>query len=203
MNLTELRSRVRLDLRDTDPTAQRWPDAALDRHIQRALRELSLAIPDEAAAQLTTTPGSRDLSLAGLDGLIGVDAVEYPVDRYPPAYVPFSRRGSTLTLLVETAPQAAEPVRVLYARLHSLDAAGSTVPPQLEELLAAGAAAYAALEQAAYAVNRVNAGGPDVWRQFQAWGNERLAAFTRGLARYGRRNAVRVRRLYLPAGPER
>lgn len=203
MNLTELRDRVRLDLRDTDPANRRWSDAALDRHIQRALRELSLAIPDEATAQLTTAPGSRDLSLAGLGGLIAVDAVEYPTDRYPPVYAPFSRRGSVLTLLVEAAPQGAEPVRVFYARVHTLDAAGSTLPPQFEELLATGAAAYAALEQAAFAVNRVNAGGPEVWRQFQAWGNQRLAAFTQGLARHGRRNAVRARRLYLPANPER
>lgn len=202
MDLAELRNRVRLDLRDTDPATQRWSDAELDRHIQRAVRELSLAIPDEAAAQLTATPGSRDVSLESLDGLIAVDAVEYPADRYPPVYAPFSRRGGTLTLLVDRAPQGPEPVRVLYARMHTVDANGSTVPPQFEELLATGAAAYAALEQAAFAVNRVNAGGPDVWRQFQAWGHERLAAFTRELARHGRRNAVRVRRLYLPADPE-
>ena len=43
--------------------------------------------------------------------------------------------------------------------------------------------------------------GDDVWRQYLTWGQERLAVFAGALARHGRRNAVRARRLYTPAGP--
>ena len=45
----------------------------------------------------------------------------------------------------------------------------------------------------------MNVGGQDVWRDYLAWGQERLAEFERALARHGRRNAVRVRQLYRPA----
>jgi len=66
-------------------------------------------------------------------------------------------------------------------------------------VIAAGAAGYAALEWASFSTNRVNVGGRDVWREYLVWGQERLAEFQRALARYGRRNALRVRRLYTPA----
>jgi hypothetical protein len=69
----------------------------------------------------------------------------------------------------------------------------------LEDVLATGAAAYAALEWASFASNRVNVGGADVWRSYMVWGQERLAAFAAALARHGRRSGVRARRLYRPA----
>ena len=68
-------------------------------------------------------------------------------------------------------------------------------------MIAGGAGAYAALEWASFSTNRVNVGGRDVWREYLLWGQERLAEFQRALARYGRRNAARVRRLYAPATP--
>ena len=75
----------------------------------------------------------------------------------------------------------------------------STVPARFEDVIADGAGGYAALEWASFSTNRVNVGGRDVWREYLAWGQERLAAFQRALARHGRRNALRVRRLYTPA----
>ena len=98
-------------------------------------------------------------------------------------------------------PLSAQPVNVYYGRMHTLDTSTSTIPPQLEEAVASGAAAYAAIEWASFATNRINVGGDDVWRQYLTWGQERLAAFARTLAQHGRRNAVRVRRLYTPARP--
>jgi hypothetical protein len=130
-----------------------------------------------------------------------VEAVEYPVGQYPPSYAPFSIWGDTLTLLVDATPLAAQDVHVYYGKLHTLDATTSTIPTALEDVVATGAAAYAALEWATFATNRVNVGGPDVWRQYLVWGQERLAAFVRELARHGRRAGVRVRRLYRPAAP--
>ena len=99
MDLSEMRTRVRRDLHDEDPANQRWTDDELDRHIERVVRELSLAIPLEAKATLTTSEGSRDISLASLSDLVAVEAAEYPGDMYPPSYVPFSLWASTLTLL--------------------------------------------------------------------------------------------------------
>ena len=199
MDIVQLRARLRRDLRDEDPAQQRWSDAQLDRHLQRAARELSLAVPLEAVATLTAPGGSRDLSLASLEGLVEVEAVEYPLGLFPPSYVPFSLWGGGLTLLGERVPAAGEQVRVYYTRLHTLDAITSTVPAALEDLLLTGAAAYAALEWAGYAANRVNVGGEDVWRRYLTWGERMLALFQQGLERHSRRSSVRARRLYAPA----
>jgi hypothetical protein len=199
MNLSEMRAIVRRDLHDEDDQSYRWSDDELDRHIFRAVRETSLAAPLESTATLTTTAGSRDLSLASLADRVVVEAVEFPLDQYPPVYAPFSLWGDTLSLLVDSAPISEQSVRVYYGKLHTLDAGGSTLPPALEDIVATGAAGYAALEWASFAANRVNAGGQETWRNYLVWGEQRLAAFAAALARRGRRSAVRVRRLYAPA----
>jgi len=199
MNLTEMRDRLRKDLHDEDPQNQRWTDAELDRHIQRAVGDFSLSVPLEAKTTLSTTADSRDLSIAGLTGLVAIEAVEHPVGNYPPTYVPFSVWLSTLTMLIDSPPGATEDVSVYHTKLHTLDATTSTLPARLEDVVATGAAAYAALEWASFATNRVNVGGQDVWRDYLTWGQQRLAEFQRALARHGRRNAVRIRRLYRPA----
>ncbi len=201
MNLSDMRGRLRKDLHDEDASNQRWTDGELDRHVQRAVREFSLAVPLEAKTTLTTTAGSRNLSIAGLTDLVAIEAVEYPVGQYPASYVRFSVWQTTLTLLVDSAPAGAESVNVYYTKLHTIDATSSTAPAPFEDIIAAGAGGYAALEWASFATNRVNVGGRDVWRDYLTWGQERLAEFQRALARHGRRNAVRVRRLYGPAAP--
>lgn len=201
MDLSQMRTRLRQDLHDQDPASQRWTDAELDRHIQRTVREFSLSLPLEAKSTLTTTAGSRDLSIAGLTDLVAVEAVEFPVGQYPPSYVRFSVWLTTLTLLIDSTPAAAESVNVFHTKLHTIDATSSTVPARFEDVIAAGAAGYAAIEWASFATNRVNVGGRDVWRDYLTWGQERLAEFQRALARQGRRNALRARRLYPPATP--
>jgi hypothetical protein len=199
MNLSDMRGRLRKDLHDEDTANQRWTDSELDRHIQRAVRDFSLSAPLEAVTTLSTTAGSRDLSIAGLTDLVAVEAVEYPTGDYPPAYVPYSVWLSTLTMLIDAAPAGVENVNVHHTKLHTLDATSSTLPSRFEDVVATGAAAYAALEWASFATNRVNVGGQDVWRDYLTWGQQRLAEFERALARHGRRNAVRVRQLYRPA----
>jgi hypothetical protein len=194
-----MRGRLRKDLHDEDAANYRWTDGELDRHVQHAVREFSLAVPLEAKTALTTTAGSRELSISGLADVVAVEAVEYPTGEYPPRYVRFSVWLSTLTLLVDRTPAGAESVNVFWTKLHTIDATSLTVPARFEDVIADGAGGYAALEWASFSTNRVNVGGRDVWREYLAWGQERLAAFQRALARHGRRNAVRVRRLYMPA----
>lgn len=200
--ISTVRARVRQDLHDEAASSYRWTDAELDRHIGRAVREISLTAPLEAVASLTTTAGSRELSLAAVADIVAVEAVEYPTWDYPPSYVRFSLWAGALTLLVDSPPAGAEPARVLYTKLHTLDATTSTLPAALEDLVATGAAAYAALEWASYATNRVNVGGDETWRHYLTWGEERLAAFHQGLAQQARRRALRARRFYTPAQPK-
>ena len=199
MYLSEIRDRVRTDLHDEDPQNERWLDAELDRHIQRAVRDFSLSLPQEAKTTLSTTADSRDLSIAGLTDLVAIEAVEYPVGSYPPTYVPFSIWLSTLTMLIDSPPGSVEDADVYHTKLHTLDATTSTLPERFEDVVATGAAAYAALEWASFATNRVNVGGQDVWRDYLTWGQQRLVEFQSALADHGRRNTVRVRRLYRPA----
>ena|SRR5438093_218294 len=199
MNLTDMRARLRKDLHDEDATNYRWTDGELDRHIQHAVREFSLALPLEAKTTLTTTVGSRELSISALTDLVAIEAAEYPVGDYPPSYVRFAVWLNALTLLIDATPATAQSVNVYHTKLHTLDTTTSTLPARFEDVVADGAAGYAALEWASFATNRVNVGGRDVWREYLTWGQERLAEFQRLLARHGRRNAVRVRRLYAPA----
>lgn len=199
MNLSQMRTLVRRDLHDEDAANYRWTDTELDRHIARSVKEFSLAVPLEATATLTTTAGSRDLVLTALTDRIVVEAVEYPVGLYPPQYARFSLWADTLTLLIDGAPSGGQAVKVYYGKLHTLDASTSTIPAALEDIVATGAAAYAALEWASFATNRVNVGGEQTWRNYLVFGEQRLAVFARALAKYGRQNRVRVQRLYRPA----
>ncbi|MBU2008800.1 MAG: hypothetical protein KJ624_02955 [Chloroflexi bacterium] len=200
MNLPQLRSRVRRDLKDEDFSNYRWTDEELNRHIDRAVREFSLAVPGEAQAVLTTAQ-SRELSLSTLSDRVAVEVVEYPRGQYPPSYVPFSLWGDTLTLLIDKVPASGEEVVVYYGRLHTLDNTTSTIPPPLEEVLAMGAEGFACLEWANFAINRVNTGGAGTWREYLTFGQEKLGAFMEALARHGKKGALRARRLYRPAEP--
>ncbi len=202
MNLSALRSLVRRDLTDEDFSNYRWTDEELNRHIDHAVREFSLALPREAVAVLTPQAGSRELSLATLSDRVVVEAVEYPRGKYPPSYVPFSVWGDTLTLLVDNVPGAGEEVAVYYGGLHTLDNTTSTIPPQLEEVVAMGAEGFACLEWANFAINRVNTGGAGTWREYLTFGQNRLGTFMEALARYGRKGSLRARRLYRPAEPK-
>ena len=196
MNLNDIRSRIRKDLHDEDSQNYRWTDSELNRHIDHALRELSLSCPLEAKATLSTTADSRDLSLSSISDLVEIEAVEYPRGNYPPSYVRFSVWADTLTLLSDSVPGDAEDVYVYYGKLHTLNADSSTIPPKLEDLVALGAAAYAAIEWASFATNRVNLGGAETWRNYLTWGQDRVADFMKGLAKHSRKNTVRVRQLY-------
>ena len=196
--LADIRDRIRKDLHDTDSASYRWPDTQLDRHIARALEEVSLAIPRELTTTMATTAGSRDLSLAAITGLIAVEKAEYPAARFPPCLAPFSRWADTLTLELETAPGGAD-ATISYTARHTLDSSSSTLPPFLEDLVVTGAGAYAVLEIAAFAIDQLNTGGASVSESYSAWARARLIAFRQLLIQYGRANRVRSRRLHTPA----
>lgn len=196
--LADVRTKLRKDLHDTDATAFRWTDAQLDRHVDRALGEVSQAVPLEKTATIVTTPGSRDISVAGLAGLLEIDAIEFPVGSYPPIYVGFSRWAATATVQVDAAP-AGQSARVYYTARHTLDAARTTLPPELEDVVATGAAAYAAIELANFLIDRLNTGGDEVSARYAAWGRAWLSAYRELIRHRARHVRVQPRRLYTPA----
>ncbi|MGE0229133.1 MAG: hypothetical protein AB7U23_11560 [Dehalococcoidia bacterium] len=185
MDLPTMRARVRVDLHDEDSDAYRWEDDVLDRHIERAVAEVSLVAPVETEATVQTSAGSRDLDLSALTGRVAVFGVEYPVGEYPPVMPGFVVWGDVLSLRIESEPEADEDVLIRYGVLHTLDGSGTTLPERLHDLVATGAAAYAAIEWANFAVNRVNVGGPEVAREYLNWGRERLRDFVVQLDRMG------------------
>jgi len=139
--------------------------------------------------------------LATLTGRVTVQAVEYPVGRFPPVYIRFALWGDSLTLLGETAPTGGY-CCVYYGREHTLSAAASTIPSIYENLVALGAAALAAVELSLYTTNRINPGGPQTPEMLFTWGTEQLRHFRSELKRLGRRHQLKVSRLYRATLPE-
>ena len=195
--IADIRARIRKDLHDTDASSYHWPDSQLDRHIERALDELSLAIPQEKTLSVATTAGSRELSLSSLEGPIDIEAVEFPIGDFPPTYVDFSRWSDTLTLNVEDLPSG-ETAAIFYTARQTLDVDNTSLPGSLEDLLCMGAAAFGALEQSVFTIDRLNT-GDQVASDYEAWGRARLTAFTQLLYQHRRANRIRGRRLYRPA----
>jgi len=200
MNLTDMRAIVRRDLHDEDAGNYRWTDDEISRHIAHAVKELSGPIPYEQKATKATTSASRELDISTVTDRVVVEAVEYPVDRFPKRYQPFSLWGDTLTVLGDEVPDGSD-AYIYYGKLHTLDAGGSTIPAPYEDLIAVGAGGFAAIEWAVYAVNRVNVGGTVTPKEFLDWGNRKLKYFRQELRRLGRRNRVRTSTLYRPYYP--
>jgi hypothetical protein len=197
MNLTEMIALVRKDLHDEDSGNYRWSDAELTRHINRTVNEFSERIPLPARATLPTTSGSRELDISGLSNRVMIEAVEYPVDDQPSGYQRFSIWGDTLTIISGSEPDGSN-CHIYYGALHTLNADSSTIPAKYEDLIATGACGYAAIEWAAYAINKVNVGGTVTPGEFRLWGSERLGIFQESLRRLGRRQRVRIQQLFNP-----
>jgi len=198
MNLSEMRTIVRRDLKDEDSENYRWSNDELDRHIAHALRDLSNACPQEQQSDLATTADSREIDVSSLANRVLVFAVGYPIGNFPPTYQRFSLYQDILTLLGDEVPDGSD-ARIYWGKIHTLDASTSTILPKHENIVAVGAEAYALLEWAAYAINRVSVGGEQTPRDFRTWGEELLKQFKADLKRL--KSRVRSGRLYSPALP--
>ena len=200
MNLGDMRTVVRRELHDEDSNDYRWTNDELDRHIARAVKELSGAIPYEQKEIKATTSGSREIDISSITGRIMVQAVEYPVERFPREFQRFALWADTVTLLGPDVPDGSN-AYIYYGKLHTLDVSTTTIQFQHEDLFASGACGYAAVEWAVYAINRVNMGGTRTPEELSTWGREKLTHFQRELKRLGRRNRTRVNSLYRPYYP--
>ena len=200
MNLSEMRTIVRRELHNEDSGNYRWSNDELDRHIARAVKQLSEAIPRQQKATITTSAGSREIDISGLADRVMLQAVEYPVGRFPKSYQRFSLWGDSVTLLGDEVPNGGSAC-IYYGKLHTLDAESSSIPAVYEDLAATGAAGYAAVELAAFSINRVNTGGMQTPGNFLAWGQSRLDYFRQELKRLGRRQRARINQLYRPVYP--
>ena len=197
MNLTDMRIIVRRDLHDEDSSNYRWTNDEIDRHIAHAVKEYSEAVPLEQKATLATTAGSREVNISAITDRVMVEAVEYPVGKFPGRYQRFSLWSDIVTVLGNDVPDGSN-AYIYYGKLHTLDVTGSTVSAWHEDIIAVGACGFAAAEWAVYAINRVNVGGSPVPGEFLKWGKEKLDVFHRELKRLKRKNRIRRHSLYLP-----
>jgi hypothetical protein len=182
VTLSDVRDRLRQDL--SDVAEDRWPDDQLDRHIEHALGDLSLAIPQELTLLMATMSGSRDLAIGDIEGLVEVEAVEYPVGQFPPSYVGFSTWGTTIALHVDSAPDGSD-AKLYYTAVHVLDDEDSTLADSQVDILITGASAYAAQELSAGRTDVLTT-DPAAAERYAAWARARLTAGRQLLHTVGR-----------------
>ena len=179
MNLTAMRSRVREDLQDENAAAYRWTDDQVDAAVGRVVGEYSLAHPLQEEDEITSTEGSRQLDISGLSGLLRVHSVEYPVDFDPPSYQRIARWGGALYMADKG--DGVKKARVRWLKGHTLDAEGSTIPAEHEEIVVLGATAYLARSASVNTVDRASIAGRYATAGFAAWAEGRMALYRRRL----------------------
>ena len=179
--LTTLRATLRIDLHDEDAGAYRWTDAELERHLQRAVEEYQATAPVPTTKDLTALASTYAYALTGGDaiaGLLAIERVEYPQGETPPAFVPWQLEGTTLTLYLVNQPvTAGATIRVHAGIKHTVDGAGSTIPPEHEHIVLRGALGYACLALANYSINRVNTSA-EAEKQYTFTGRDALKQFS-------------------------
>ena len=188
---------VRVDHLTIYGSAYKWSDDEMERHIRRALKDLSYYIPQEYRAELATIAGSRDIDIATLTDRVRVFAVEYPEDQFPPAYQRFSLWQDTVTLLGDRVPDGSD-CRVYYGKLHTIDMQSCTLPAHLEDLLSVGAQGYALQAYASFAVDRLNPDYRYAQEQASHDAGVLLDHFRRQCKRLGRQGKLRPTSLYVP-----
>lgn len=148
--LSDYRVQLRLALRDAGAAV--WSDAQLDEALREALAQYSRVAPERRGALLTLAADGREISLAGLAGLLEVTEVWLPYSAAAPDYPPNTRAFRRLaadTLYVEggAPPRAGDTARVFYLARHTiqdLDGATATTAPVIHQgALLTGAAAVA------------------------------------------------------------
>jgi len=186
-DLATIRAQVQGDLDDAG--AATWTAGEIDRAIRRALREYSVHCPYRTDGTITVATAGREQSLSTLTGLCDVERVWFPYYSAEPdllpAWVNFEMRlGASLFLLSRDSPAVGEKMRVYYWKMQTIkdldSAAATTLPVVDEDLIALGAAGYAALEMSRSAVGVVNVSGytPLHWRD---WAECRLRDFEAGV----------------------
>jgi hypothetical protein len=194
MNLTELRARVREDLQDTDSQNYRWTDAEVERAILRVVDEYSLAAPIEQQDDIATTDSDTELDISTLTGLLKIESVEFPIGKSPKYMQRFEYWAGKLYMEDEGD---GEDTRVRWLKKHTLDAEGTTIPVEHEEIIVLGATGYLAMSASAYTVDRASIAGHYATVNYKVWGKERLQRYDKKLKQIARANRVIQGQLYV------
>jgi hypothetical protein len=157
-----LRADLRRDLRDEDPTAYVWSDTVLNRHLQHAIDLVQREAPRLASLLKVAPlyPQRIDLSGDVPASFLWVEAVEYPIDRYPQRWIPFREElGPRVYLQTPSLPPVGDQLRVWFAARYTVDDGAGDLPAQLEPIILAGALAFACEDQAVDTVPKLTPSG--------------------------------------------
>jgi len=194
MNLTEMRARVREDLQDEDAANYRWTDDEVDGAIERAVGEFSFRYPRQQQDDIATVDDSSEIDISSLSKLLKVYSVEFPIGQKPPYYQHFHVWEATIHM--EDSGNG-EDARIRWGKLHTLDAASTTIPEQFDEIIVLGATGYLATSASVYTVDRATIAGRHATINFGKWGRERLARCERELKSIALANRIVTKELYL------
>jgi len=193
MNLTDMRTRIRQDLQDTDAANYRWTDEEVDGAIERAVGEFSFRYPLQQQDDIATTDGSNEIDISSLLKLLKVYSVEFPIGVKPPYYQHFTVWQSIIHMGDEGN---GEDARIRWGKLHTLDAESSTIPEQFDEIIVLGATGYLATSASAYTVDRATIAGRYATTDFLKWGQDRLERYERRLRAIALDNRIVSKELY-------
>jgi hypothetical protein len=193
MNLTEMRTRVREDLQDTDSENYRWTDDEVDGAIDRVVLEYSVHVPIEQQTDIATTDGDTELDISTLTGLAKVESVEFPLGQSP-RYMQHIEYWAGHLYMQDEGDGA--DARVRWLKKHTLTAESTTIPAEHDEIIVLGATGYLAMSASVNTVDRAFIAGRYGTTSYRAWGIDRLKRYDRWLQQVARANKVTGRRLY-------
>ena len=193
MTLTEMRTRVREDLQDTDSENYRWTDDEVDGAIARVVMEYSLQAPIQQRDDIATTDGDTEVDISTLTGLLKVESVEFPLGKTPQYMQHIEYWAGKLYMQDEGDGTDA---RVRWLKKHTLTAESTTIPGEHEEIIVLGATGYLAMSASADTVDRAFIAGHYGTTSYRAWATERLRRYDQQLHRISQGNRVTRRQLY-------
>ena len=196
--LADIRELVRDQLRDVAETI--WSDAQLELHVKRALRMYSEIKPLQKKSTIAHAAGARTIPLSTITDRLAVVRIEYPVDEYPPSYVPFNVWADIATMDLAEAPAGTANTYIFWHAQHTIN--GTTSFPATDnQIIATGAVGLACQALTADVANKVAVAGEAAWGRYADMANTHLAMFLGQLAhlREAEQNRIRSSTLYSPA----
>lgn len=186
----------RVEAMIADETNAKFSTTAIAEGLRQALHRYSKRRPRRAVTVLTIPADGREVSVAGVAGLLEVIDVWLPYTAASPEEPPNTRAfefwADEKILYFPAAangsyePQAGEVARLFFSRLHTLNGLDSetvtTVPLDDETLLCWGAAGYTVLGRARRVTEEVTTADQiPTSTQLMSWARNRLAEFEASL----------------------
>jgi hypothetical protein len=193
MNLTEMTTRVREDLQDTDAANYRWTGDQVEGAIDRVVMEYSLHAPIEQQDDIATADGDPELDISTLTGVVKIESVEFPIGKSPRYMQHIEYWAGKLYMQDEGDGGNA---RVRWLKKHTLTAESTTIPAEHEEIIVLGATGYLAMSASANTVDRAFIAGRYGTQSYKDWGIERLKRYDFKLREISHMNTLRSRNLY-------